>query len=248
MQLHVHHNGQQSGPFSLEEVRSKLADGTLQATDLSWHEGAADWQPLASIQELAESFPPPPAVKTSGLSIASLILGIVSLITCVFGVLTAIPAVICGHISLSRIKKSGGALSGSGMAIAGLVMGYLVIAMIPILAALAVPAMVAARDKAQAMQSMNNARQIHMACMQYAMDNDGKFPQNLDQLVPSYLPNRRLFVCPLSGNKTSTGYEYFGGKESDPADKILLQSKATTKRHERVIVRVDGSAQLKREK
>ena len=133
------------------------------------------------------------------------------------------------------------------MAIAGLVMGYLVIAMIPILAALAIPAMNGARDRARAMTSMSNARQIQIACMQYAMDNDGKFPQNLEQLVPNYLPDKRAFVCPLSEDKTSTGYEYFGGKDNDDPNKVLLQSKATTKRHERVIVRVDGSAQLKRE-
>jgi hypothetical protein len=38
---------------------------------------------------------------------------------------TAIPAVICGHIARSRIRKSGGALRGTGIATAGLILGYI---------------------------------------------------------------------------------------------------------------------------
>jgi len=135
------------------------------------------------------------------------------------------------------------------MAIAGLVTGYIgMLFAVGLIAAMALPAAVGARDRANAMRSMSNAKQIHIACFCYATDNDGKFPDNLDQLVPQYLPDRRVFVCPLSEDKTSIGYEYFSGLTSTSApDKILLQSKATTKRHERVIVRVDGSAQLKRE-
>src|SRR5205807_917061 len=38
---------------------------------------------------------------------------------------TAIPAVICGHIARSKIRKSGGALRGKGIATAGLLLGYI---------------------------------------------------------------------------------------------------------------------------
>jgi len=246
-QFHIFHNGQKTGPHSLEEVRSQLANRTLQPTDLSWHEGAADWQPLSTIQELAGSIPPPQPAQTSGLAIASLILGILSLL---LGILTAIPAVICGHISLSRIKKSAGALTGKGMATAGLVMGYIGIALLPILAALAIPAVAGAMDRAKAVQSLSNARQIYLACSMYANDHDGKFPQNLDQLFPEgYLKDqdKRILVCPMSEDKTSVGYEYFGGSTADNPEKILLKSKATSRRHERVIVTVDGMARLQRE-
>jgi hypothetical protein len=61
------------------------------------------------------------AVKTSALAIWSLVLGILSL-TC-FGFLSGIPAVICGHIARSEIKKSEGRLEGEGMALAGLITG-----------------------------------------------------------------------------------------------------------------------------
>lgn len=73
--------------------------------------------------------PPPPSPtrptvsgggKMSGLAVASLI--------CAFVPLGALPAVILGHLALSRIK-SGRAARGKGFAIAGLILGYLGIAL-----------------------------------------------------------------------------------------------------------------------
>src|SRR5436190_3902579 len=72
--------------------------------------------------------PPPPPVaqpvpRTAPAAIWSLVLAILSF-NC--GLLfTAIPAVICGHIARSKIRKSGGALGGKGIATAGLILGYI---------------------------------------------------------------------------------------------------------------------------
>src|SRR5438045_9638683 len=49
MQIYVGKNGQQLGPFWLEEINRKLADGTFVGTDLAWHEGATGWAPLAGV-------------------------------------------------------------------------------------------------------------------------------------------------------------------------------------------------------
>src|SRR4051812_17256897 len=49
MQIYIGKNGQQLGPFSLEEVNRKLADGTFTGADLAWYEGAAGWAPLAGV-------------------------------------------------------------------------------------------------------------------------------------------------------------------------------------------------------
>jgi hypothetical protein len=49
MQIYVGKSGQQLGPFSIEEINRKLADGTLAGTDLAWYEGAAGWAPLAGV-------------------------------------------------------------------------------------------------------------------------------------------------------------------------------------------------------
>ena len=66
-----------------------------------------------------------PVQRTSGLAIASMVLGIVWIYW-----IGSILAVIFGHVALSQIKQSGGALRGRGMAIAGLVLGYVGIAML----------------------------------------------------------------------------------------------------------------------
>ncbi len=63
--------------------------------------------------------------RTSTGAVASLVLGTVSLVF--LGFLAGIPAVICGHISLSNMKKDA-LLTGRGMAIAGLITGYLGVA------------------------------------------------------------------------------------------------------------------------
>src|SRR5213593_2031202 len=75
-----------------------------------------------------ETLPPPPPApqpvpRTAPAAIWSLVLAVLSF-TCGW-LVTAIPAVICGHIARSKIRKSGGALGGKGVATAGLILGYI---------------------------------------------------------------------------------------------------------------------------
>lgn len=65
----------------------------------------------------SQPIPPTPPVqpKTSGLAITSLVTALLCL---------GVVPVIFGHVALSKIKRSMGALTGQGMAIAGLVIGY----------------------------------------------------------------------------------------------------------------------------
>ena len=62
---------------------------------------------------------------TSSSAIASMVLGIIGFL--MTGLLCGIPAVICGHRSLS-IQKKDPSIKGQGMAITGLITGYLAIA------------------------------------------------------------------------------------------------------------------------
>lgn len=57
-----------------------------------------------------------------GLAKVSLLCGICGVF---LGPLTGIPAIITGHMSLAKIRKSGGILQGNGLAIAGLILGYI---------------------------------------------------------------------------------------------------------------------------
>lgn len=75
------------------------------------------------------------APPTSGLAIASMVCGILSLFFCFCGgMLLGIPAVICGHMALKQTgSESPGMpprMGGRGMAIAGLIMGYIGILLI----------------------------------------------------------------------------------------------------------------------
>jgi hypothetical protein len=77
-----------------------------------------------------------------------LILGILSFVCC--GFITAIPAIICGHIGRSAILKSGGKLGGLGMATAGLVLGYVALVLnLILIPAIGIPALLKARHEAQ---------------------------------------------------------------------------------------------------
>lgn len=67
----------------------------------------------------------------AGEATASLVFAILSLLCLCF---TAVPAVVYGHLALSRIRRSGRAYGGEGLAIAGLVLGYFFIAISIILA------------------------------------------------------------------------------------------------------------------
>src|SRR5436853_1994112 len=104
----------------------------------------------------------PTTPKTSVLAIWSLVLGILSFLC--FSIFTAVPAVICGHKALSRIKSSSGALTGQGLAIGGLVTGYcnmaLAVIMIPLMFAIAVPNFIRARETAQKYGCISNLRLI----------------------------------------------------------------------------------------
>jgi hypothetical protein len=133
----------------------------------------------------------------------SLVLGILSL-TC-FWIFTGIPAVICGHMALPRIKRSGGALEGTGLAIGGLVTGYASIALsiflIPLLAAIAIPNFVRARQVAMQNACINNLRQIESAKEQWTIEHTKKagdpiVEAEVKQLLPGQL------VCPAGGTYT----------------------------------------------
>jgi hypothetical protein len=65
------------------------------------------------------------APRTDGLAIASLVVGILSLVCTVacLGVVLGPTAAIMGFISRQRITSSGGALGGGTLAVIGLVLG-----------------------------------------------------------------------------------------------------------------------------
>jgi hypothetical protein len=49
MMIHVMRDGQQFGPYTLEDVNAYLAQGTLLATDQAWYEGAPEWMLITQV-------------------------------------------------------------------------------------------------------------------------------------------------------------------------------------------------------
>jgi len=117
---------------------------------------------------------PAPAAKTSGLAIASFVLGILSL--CTFFI-TAIPAVILGIVSLVKISKSSGRLQGNGFAIAGIVVPAVsVIFVLPLMMGIMMPALARTRQMAFRMVCASNMAGLGNAMRIYASDYDDKYP------------------------------------------------------------------------
>jgi hypothetical protein len=114
--------------------------------------------------------PPSLAVKTSGLAIAALIIGILSIFS--LG-LTAIPAIILGIISLVKIEKSGGRLTGRGFAIGGIVVP--VVAVPILLMIILMPALQRVKKQARSVACMSRLKQWGLLFLLYAEDYDGRF-------------------------------------------------------------------------
>jgi type II secretory pathway pseudopilin PulG len=262
MRILVQHGDQRLGPFSVEEARATLAAGTVSPSDLAWAEGSPGWVPLGSLLSApppipghataAQAYASAPVKQTSGMAIASLVLGITSVAMCL-SFLTGIPAIVLGHLSRSKIRKSGGTLGGEGLALGGLITGYVgSLVLIPVLAALALPVFTAAQEKAKAAKSLNNARQIVSACYLYAAKQEaagkpGDFPPDLETLFTSGAleeSNRRVLQCPLLNDPSAPGYAYFGAKADDREDRVVLVSKAGMRNGKRIVARKGGSAQI----
>ena len=113
----------------------------------------------------------PPAVQTAqterrstpGLAVASLVLGIISMLGASILIIPTILAIVFGHIAYSRIQKDR-RLDGAGIAIAGFVLGYVSILFgifsLGLLSAMAIPAFQKVREESLRKAMQNDARQI----------------------------------------------------------------------------------------
>lgn len=151
MQVFVSMDGQQQGPFPLSQVNAMLADGRLAPlSTLAWHEGCADWVPLAQVSGVVMPGEPapvaatPPAVAVPPLAnqpsseaavvstvipyknpmaLTAYYLGIFSLIPFLGGVF-ALPAVVLGVLGLRR-RAANPAAKGAVHAWIGMALGTL---------------------------------------------------------------------------------------------------------------------------
>ncbi len=87
------------------------------------------------------------------------------------------------------------------------IVGVVVIGFIVLLAAILLPALNRAREQANRAKCANNIRQISLACILYANDSKGRFPEKIDQLVSGQLAqdlSSSVWVCPATTHTPST--------------------------------------------
>jgi len=173
MQIYVQHGGQQLGPFTEAELKAQLESGAISAQDHVWWQGQANWIPLSQSQfapggAAMPSIPAMPGAPSplpsmpgspgtppkSNLALWALVCGCLSLVCSLFA---SIPAIILGHISLSRIKKNPG-MEGHGMALAGLILGYVFTIALPFISIVAISVLIALGNQVKDVFSTINSQ------------------------------------------------------------------------------------------
>ena len=188
-------------------------------------------------------------------AIASLVLGLVSMIggMCI----TAVPAIICGHMALSRQKRANVANS-KGLAIAGLILGY-VLTLASIVAAVVMaffftqvartasqhlrnaPDFQVFAESADLSTSVAHANLIYVACSKYAALHNGEFPRSLSDLEPDDLVLPDALSDPLALEFGNDGYFYFRPTKDSDESMVIIASRGKTSSGERAVVRKSGA-------
>jgi prepilin-type processing-associated H-X9-DG protein len=172
------------GPVSAEDLRKWIAENRAGAQTKVRAEGTTEWVPLSQISELGsllkKTTPPPLPIgalpapgKTSALAVTALVLGILGVLTC--GA-TSLFGLILGIIAMVKVSHSQGALRGKGLALAAVIISGILILMLPISAALLLPALAAAHDKARQINCMNNEKQLALAVLIYSSGHANQYP------------------------------------------------------------------------
>lgn len=220
-------DGKEYGPVSDEDLRKWIADGRANARTQVRVEGATEWKSLPEFPELAAvlkgAVPPPlsptaPVAasaappKMSGMAVTSLVLGILGIFTC--GI-TALMGLILGIVAMVRVKNSGGKLGGGGLALAGTIVSGIFLFMLPIFAALLLPALASAKQKAQEIKCFNNEKQLALAMIIYSSGHTNQFPAATNW-CDTIGPSQQILKCPAADSSNRCDYAFnskLGGLE-----------------------------------
>ncbi len=217
-------NGQEEGPYSIEQIREGLLLGHLTPETLVCREGDTTWQPLRILlPPTLPSFPsaagptPPPLPRRaptltqaplppsrpsapvrpplSGWAIASLVLAFAGVF-----VLPAIAGFLCGIVALINVQRSRGALRGRGMALSGIFLSIVSVVAVGII----VPRFMNNRrmwqppPPAVVNSCWQNLPKLGKAVLHYANDHADLLPHgtNWCDSVRDYVPSLSVFTCP----------------------------------------------------
>ena len=108
------------------------------------------------------------------------------------------------------------------------------------------PPSAAQKLKNAEVKSLQNARNICLACRVYSRQHGGNFPATFDLLFPQYLQDRGMLASPLSPGD-AVGYTYTPPSVAkvDSPDTVVLEDKfAPTLTGHRVVVYANASARI----
>lgn len=209
------------GPITADQVNQWIAQGRVN-TSTRAQAVRGEWKSLGEFPEFAAALSqrvaaasapglPPyssqssqPA-RTSGLAVASLVLGILGFFTC--GI-AAIIGLILGIIAMSQGKKSSGSVGG--VALAGTIVSALFILMVPLGAAMLLPALAKAKQRAQTIQCVNNMKQLALAARIYAGSHNNQLPPAATwcDALSSEVASPRVFQCPAANLNDRCDYAF----------------------------------------
>lgn len=217
-------DGKEYGPVNQEQIRQWISEGRLNGDSKVREQGTDTWKLLRDAPELqallAPYSPPPPPIpprpeagaRTSRLAIASVVLAVLGLPT--LGA-TALLGLIFGVIALVQIGRSRGALRGFGAALTGTILSTAFLLVVPLFAALLLPALSQAKGKAQTIHCMNNLKQVALAGFLYA-DDHKTFPSatNWCEALTPYFGGSLPLKC-AAGNSEKRSHYAFNSKLAD---------------------------------
>jgi hypothetical protein len=205
------------GPVNGDQIRAWIAQGRVNASTRMRLEEGGDWKLLGDFPEFSReagpripSIPvsqPAAATKTSGMAIASLVLGILSPLTCS---VSALVGVVLGPVAMGEIQKSKGQLRGNGIALAGTIISGAFLLAIPVFAALLLPAFANAKGKAQTITCVNHLKTLSASTQIYESRNQNQFPpaQTWCDAIKTEVLSDTFFQCPAAHNGERCHYAF----------------------------------------
>jgi prepilin-type processing-associated H-X9-DG protein len=226
-------DGKEYGPVTAADLRQWIAEGRIGMQTKIKVDGAAEWQMLSELAEFAApskvpapplpNIPQPVKIKTSALAVTSLVLGILGLFTC--GA-TALFGLIFGIISLVKVSRSNGSLQGKGLALAGTILSGIFLFLLPIFAAMLLPALAAAKDKAQEITCINNEKQLSLAIRTYSGNHGNQFPPAATWCddIQTLVGSEKTFKCVAVNSDSRCDYAFNAKLDGLDLNKINPQT------------------------
>lgn len=166
--------------------------------------------------------------KTSGLAIASLVLGIASIPLCGLGFFLAIIGLILGCIALSKINRQPDLLTGKGLAIGGITTSIVGLVLGGLLLVSMLAPLRGAREQTRRIQCSSHVATIAKAMAMYSNEYNDQYPPTLDLLHETMDLTPMDLVCPASGDQDGQCSYIYRGNDltvASPADMILVYDK-----------------------